>query len=309
MARARLPTFLMSTLISSAYPPPADIATPLLKERIRGLFLEVPQGLAGNEESVHQMRVAGRRLRVAIPLLGKKPEGKRARRALRVLRQLTRAAGASRDLDVIVGLLGAEIRGASAPSAEARLLERRLQAARRRSRLRMAEALMDLEIARLRRDLRALVRRRAEDLFTALSRLHQQRDQRGGELIEGITALGDRFDPERLHELRKRARRLRYDAEVSVVLRGKPSEAPDVFRDLQSDLGEIHDLHVLSRWLGGQAALAERRGAAPLAAEASRLSDLFLSRALERHQALLASNPAGKVERGLDAMGRARPAA
>jgi CHAD domain-containing protein len=296
--------------MATAYPVQAEMATPLLKERIRELFLQVPHGLAGNEEAVHQMRVAGRRLRVAIPLLAKKPEGKRVRRGLSVLRQLTRAAGASRDQDVIVGLLGMEIRERGADvAAEARLLERRLQAARRRSRRRMAEALMDLEIAQLRRDLRAIVRRRAEDLFTALSRLHQQRDEVGATLVEGIAALGERFDPERLHELRKLARRLRYAAEVSVVLRGKPSEGPDVFRHLQGDLGDIHDLHVLALWLRAQAVLAERRGEAALAAEAGQLQEVFLRRALDKHQALVASNPAAIVERGLEAMGRARPAA
>jgi len=286
-----------------------DIATPLLKEQMRALFLQVPQGLAGAEESIHQMRVAGRRLRVALPLLAKKPEGRRVRRALQVLRELTRAAGASRDLDVIVGLLGAELRVDAAPSAEARLLERRLLAARRRSRQRMAEALLDLEIARMRRDLRAIVRRRAEDLFTVLSRLHQQRDLQGGELIEAIAAVGDRFDPERLHRLRKRTRRLRYAAEVTVVLRGNPSEAPDVFRELQGQLGEIHDLHVLSLWLRGQAVPAQRRNQAALVQEAQRLEDVFLSRSLERHQALLASNMAETVRSGLDAMGQARTAA
>jgi CHAD domain-containing protein len=295
--------------MATAYPPPADIATPLLRERIRSLFLEVPRGLAGNEESVHQMRVAGRRLRVAIPLLARKPEGKRARRALRVLRQLTRVAGASRDLDVIVGLFAAELKHAGEPSDEARVLERRLQEARRRSRARMSESLLDLEIARLRRDLRELVKRRAEDLFTALSRLHQQRDVGGGALVDEINALGDRFDPERLHALRKQARKLRYSAEVAVVLRGKPSEAPDVFRDLQGDLGEIHDLHVLASWLRTQSQQAGKRGLSARAAEADRLEDVFLQRALEKHQALLATNPAAIVERGLEAMGRVRPAA
>lgn len=295
--------------MSTALTPTPDVATPLLRERIRSLFLEVPQGLAGNEESIHQMRVAGRRLRVAIPILAQQPEGKRARRALKVLRQLTRAAGASRDLDVIVGLLDAELRAAGTLSDEGRVLERRLQAARRRGKTRMADALMDLEIAQLRRDLRRLVRRRAEDLFTGLSRLHQQRDLGGRELVDGFTALAETFDPERLHELRKRARRLRYAAEVSVVLRGKPSEAPDVFRDLQGDLGEIHDLHVLATWLKAQATAAERRGEAAQATEATRLSLVFESKARERHQALLTSNPIATVERGLDAMGRARPAA
>ena len=107
----------------------------------------------------------------------------------------------------------------------------------------------------------------------------------------------------------ERARRLRYAAEVGVVLRGKPSEAPDVFRDLQGHLGEIHDVHLLSGWLRAQATLAERHGQTALSAEARRLEELFLARATERHQALLASNLVETVERGLDAMGRVRTAA
>ena len=58
------------------------------------------------------MRVAGRRLRVALPLLARKPEGRRARRALRILRQLRTAAGTSRDLDVGVALFEERLPGA-----------------------------------------------------------------------------------------------------------------------------------------------------------------------------------------------------
>src|SRR5262245_63162999 len=94
----------MATLPTPFFPA-RDVSTPLLRDRIRALFRQVPQGLAGQEEAIHQMRVAGRRLRVALPLLAKKPAGRRVRRALRVLRELTRAAGQSRDLGVIEGLL------------------------------------------------------------------------------------------------------------------------------------------------------------------------------------------------------------
>jgi CHAD domain-containing protein len=295
--------------MSTSFLPVRDMATPLLRERIKALFRQVPQGLAGQEEAIHQMRVAGRRLRVALPLLARRPEGRRVRRALRVLRELTRTSGASRDLDVIAGLLSATVHAGAEPSREAAQLERRLLGARRRSRLRMAEALLDLEIARLRRDLRAIVRRRGEDQFTTLSRLHQQRDRQGRELIDAIVAVGDRFDPVRLHDLRKRARRLRYAAELGIVLRGTPSEAPDVFRELQGQLGEIHDLHVLASWLRSQAEQAEARAQDALAAEAHRLEDVFLGLAIERHQALVASDLKATAERALDAMGQVRSAA
>ncbi|HEY7513832.1 MAG TPA: CHAD domain-containing protein, partial [Vicinamibacteria bacterium] len=69
----------------------ADKTSLLLKERIRSVFRHLPKGLAGEEEAVHQLRVSGRRLRVALPLLARKPRGRRVKRALAILRDLTRA--------------------------------------------------------------------------------------------------------------------------------------------------------------------------------------------------------------------------
>ena len=72
---------------------PTDRAEALLRERVRRLFREFPGALAGDEEPVHQVRVAGRRLRVALPLLAHKAGGRRVKRARRILGDLTRAAG------------------------------------------------------------------------------------------------------------------------------------------------------------------------------------------------------------------------
>jgi CHAD domain-containing protein len=254
------------------------------------------------------MRVAGRRLRVALPLLAKKPAGKRVRRALRILRQLTRAAGTSRDLDVSVDLLQARLR-AQSPSPEHSLLQRRLRAARRRSRTRMAEALMDLEIARLRQDLRTIVSRRAEDVFTVLSRLREARDFQGQILLAGFEELGDRFDPVGLHRLRRRARRLRYVAELGDLLRGEESEAPALWKSLQDEIGLIHDHQVLAAWLGGQARAAAARGQEALAALARGEQAAVLDIGSALHRTLLGRRPAEVVTRALEAMGRPRVAA
>jgi len=274
--------------------------------RIRELFQQVPKGLAGDEDAIHQMRVAGRRLRVALPSLARRPEGTRARRALRVLRQLAQTAGVSRDLDVISGLLGDWLQTDPAVTPDSLALQRRLLAERRRSRGRMAEALLDLEIARLRRDLRAIVRRKGEDVFTSLARLHTEREQRGAELLAELAGLGDRFDAVRLHGLRKSARKLRYSAEILAELRQRPAEAADLFRELQGKLGDIHDGHVLAGWLAHQAQLGERRGLDSLVAEARRLEAIFHQRSLDAHQDFLRANPRESIERALDAMGRTR---
>ena len=274
------------------------------------MFKRLPKGLAGDEEAVHEMRVAGRRLRVAVPLLAKRPDGKRAKRALRVLRALTRAAGQSRDLDVSLDLLNARLREQGTLSGEEVMLRRRLRAARTRSRARMAEALLDLEIARLRRDLRKMLARKADGLFSILGRIRATRDEEGEALLAGFRGLGDRYDPEGLHALRRQARRLRYTAEVhDALMRDEPSEAPGLLKALQERIGALHDVHVLARWLEDQGKVATEHGQTALTEAAGALQAVFEGRARELHRTLLEASPIEIASRALLALGRNRPAA
>jgi len=284
--------------------------TDLLRQRIRGVFRHLPKGLAGDEEAIHQMRVAGRRLRVALPLLARKPGGRRVRRALRVLRELTRTAGKSRDLDVSLDLLADRL-GSRAPlSREQALLRRRLRATRAYSRSRMAEALMDLEIARLRRDLRAVLARGGEEVFAVRVRLRAVRDEEGQALLEGFRALSTEFDPVALHALRRQARRLRYTAEVGDAVRGgPPSDAPDLWKTLQEQIGKLHDHHVLAGWLATQATAAERRAQTALAATARAERNWAEAEAMKLHHQLLLAHPIDIATKALEAMGHARTAA
>jgi CHAD domain-containing protein len=288
--------------------PPVDRVSPLLQQRIKVVFRRLPKALSGGEEDLHQMRVAGRRLRVALPLLARKPAGKRVRRALRALRRLTRTGGLSRDLDVGVALFEEEI-ARTGLTPERRVLRGRLKAARTRGRARMAEALLDLEIARLRRDLRTVLRRGAEGFFAVLRRIREMRDAQGAEALALIAALGDRFDPTELHRLRRRVRRLRYAAEHSGALKGQPAPAADEFRALQDRLGALHDTYVLSEWFARQALSAGARAQAGVAAEATALRDHFLGASRRLHGEFLALPPAEAVSRALATMGQSRPAA
>jgi CHAD domain-containing protein len=286
----------------------SDRITPQLKQRIRAVFRRLPKALAGDEEENHQLRVGGRRLRVALPLLAKRPDAKRVQRALTILRQLTRAAGVSRDLDVAVALFEEQSRQTGPPSVERTVLRRRLRAARARSRARMAESLLDLEIARLRRDLRAIVSRRGEGLFTVLRRLGQTRDALGQEVLHMLDGLGTRFDPVALHRLRIRLRRLRYVGEVAEVLKGQKLTATDDFKTLQDQLGLVQDTYVLSEWFARQAAAARARSQATLAREGAAQQAWFREASHGHHRAFLALSPATLIVRALAAMGRqARP--
>jgi CHAD domain-containing protein len=288
-------------------PPTADRVAPLLQQRIKAVFRRLPKALAGGEEDLHQMRVAGRRLRVALPLLVRKPEGGRARRSLRLLRALTRTGGISRDLDVSVALFEAELSKHVLTPEEA-VLRRRLKAARTRGHARMAEALLDLEIARLRRDLRVLARR-SDGVFAVLRRIREMRDGRGAETLALIAVLGDRFDPLELHRLRRQVRRLRYAAELSDALKGQVAAAATDFRALQNELGTLHDTYVLSEWFRRQAQSCRARGDAVVGQAAVALHERFLEASRAHHKAFLALPPADVVSRALAAMGQSRPAA
>jgi CHAD domain-containing protein len=288
-------------------PPTADRVAPLLQQRIKAVFRRLPKALAGGEEDLHQMRVAGRRLRVALPLLVRKPEGRRGRRSLRLLRGLTRTGGISRDLDVSVGLFEAELaKGVASP--EDRILRRRLRAARTRGHARMAEALLDLEIARLRRDLRVLARH-GDGVFAVLRRIREMRDGLGAETLALIATLGGRFDPALLHRLRRQVRRLRYAAELTGALKGQDAAAAADFRALQDELGALHDSYVLSEWLRRQVESCRARGDAAVGKAAAVLHQRFLEASRAHHKTFLALPPAEVVARALAAMGQSRPAA
>jgi len=288
------------------YETPDDRASLLLEDRVKRVFRELPGAVAGQEEPVHQVRVAGRRLRVALPLLARKGGGRAVRKALGVLRKLTRAVGEGRDMDVILGLLEDRLATFRAPSAEQRALLSRLRTARSRSRAQVAEDVLDLDIDGLRRNLRLLLRRGAADSTTILARARALREEEGAELLRGFSQVGERYRPEALHALRRRIRRLRYAAEVEDVVRGEESRAPALWKRLQDGIGVLHDHHVLAGWFEEQAHLAEARDNDLLARAARRERRAFIGLGRLLHRALLETKPSDLALRALQAMARGR---
>jgi CHAD domain-containing protein len=272
----------------------------LLQDRIDKLLLELPGALAGDAEAVHQMRVAARRLRAALPLLAIKPHGGRVRRARRALHALTRCGGESRDFDVGLELLAGRI-GVLGNNRERRVLLSRLRRARTRARRAMVSAIAELDVTKMHRELRAVLSRGTKPGHVVLQRIARTRERRGDVLLAQIDAHARRFDPEALHRLRRHARRLRYVAEVADALRGEDSAIPDVFKQVQDELGHLHDAAVLAAWLGA-AADALQGGDAAAAAEARSLARFFLSVARKYHRAFLADPPALRVRRALLAL-------
>lgn len=285
---------------------PIDPAAALLQERVSRVFRELPGAVAGEEEAVHQVRVAGRRLRVSLPLLVRRGQGRRLRRTLRVLRQLTRAVGVRRDMDVLVALLHDRLGELRTSSPEQRAILSRLRTARAHSRGRVAETVLDLDIDGLRLNLRRLHAAGATDVAEVLARARALRQRQGAALLRGFSQVGDRYDPRALHALRRRARRLRYASEVEDAMRGDDSRAPAMWKRLQDGIGILHDHHVLATWLSELAARAEARGNAALARAARSERRFFAAEGRRLHRALLGMRPADLALRALQAMARGR---
>jgi CHAD domain-containing protein len=279
-----------------------DTATPLLRSKIREVFRHLPKAMAGDEDAIHEMRVAGRRLRVALPHLAQKPDGRRVRRALAGVKELTRTAGASRDLDVMLACFEEEGPGDDGSRVLSQLVAR-LRAARRRGRGRMAEALLDLDIARLRRDLRAITQRGTEAVLSALTRIRQTQADEARELLLILDALGPSYEAEALHRLRIRSRRLRYAAELEAELLDRPSDAIEILKALQDDLGRIRDLYLVAGWFEAQAARAHARGAEDEGAESQRQDHRFRTLSRDHHVRLLAYDPRARIDEAMQRLG------
>lgn len=291
--------------------PGSDLAAPLLRQRIQAVFRHLPYAMAGDPERTRSMRVAARRLRVALPLLALRPGARQVTRALKRLRQLIDAAGGGRDLDVAVIVMDeAFAAGIAAPlRPETQILRRRLRAARARARRRLADALLDLEIASLRRDLRIVVARRGGPLFIALARLRDARAALSQEVVGRLAVLESRYEPHALHRLRTRTRRLRYTVEVREALSSRAPRVPALLGALQDQLGRVQDAFVLSEWLRGQASASRHRGAPGLAREARRLAEIFRAQSEAHHREFLSGHPSDALAAALTSPGRSRSAA
>jgi CHAD domain-containing protein len=80
-----------------------------LSKRRSALARHLPKALTGDSHSVHQARVASRRLRETLPVVGAGLDGvkagKGAKKARRRMRRLTRVLGPVRELEVTLGMI------------------------------------------------------------------------------------------------------------------------------------------------------------------------------------------------------------
>ena len=252
----------------------ADLVRAAILRSLRQLVAYDPAiRLSDDPESVHKARVATRRLRSDLRTFRPVLEREWSELLRAELQWLGRALGKVRDADVLLDALAAQ---ASALPDEHRpaatQLQRQLEAARRRDR----EALLD-----------ALDSDRYVELLDQLVAAAEQprfRDGEGEQPARAIARrlvakprqrferhardLGARAPDPALHEARKRAKQVRYASEAVAPLLGKRARvAAERFAEVQQVLGDHQDAVVAGAWLFAAAHDTEDRDEAFVAGE------------------------------------------
>jgi CHAD domain-containing protein len=123
-------------------------------------------------------------------------------------------------------------------------------------------------------------------------------------LLQSLAEIGSRYDPDGLHRVRIESRKLRYLLELGDELRGADSDGPKLLKEIQGQLGRIHDNYVLAQWFSAQAARAADRGERELEMEAARQESISLEQCRKHHQEFLSGNPAVRIFETMSLLGR-----
>ena len=219
-------------------------------EKFASLF---PRVLIRNDsETIHDARVWSRRLQQIIRVLFPKPARKKSRKLIRMLRRVRRALGDCRNLDVIMELIQEKIDAASNPVVRDAWdqLKVRVQEKQKRELMRARGELSRYDIVDFVNRTQALLgsAELAEDLQQTLIESIARARKDWNQAVDD--AKQDQ-EPDCLHALRIAGKRLRYRVELLAEL-GESSAQAQIkpLKTLQEQLGQWHDRHVLSQFVG-----------------------------------------------------------
>ena len=269
------------------------LSVALLRQRLVSLLQAMPAAQAGDETSVHQARVASRRLREVLPVLGARADADALTRADKRVRRITRALGPVRELDVTLLLL-AELHQRKAAPERAIARVRECVAAERLERRR--EMLAEIKPSRLDKLRKRLVRVAAPASpivkRSALAEANAQAATRAAALRAAIERAGSIYLADRLHRVRVAAKKLRYALEIQRELTKSRSTAQlNRLKAHQDLLGRMHDLEILidrARQVQTTLTPRDRRGMAELKA----LIRVIEDECREGHAAYMRGRPA-----------------
>lgn len=236
-----------------------NVSRPVLLQRINRLLRFLPGAALCVSGSVHDARVASRRLREALPVMA---HGRKGKSLLKAARNVTRALGPVRELDVALTTL-AEF-GASRDVSRDSIARVRTAIGDERAPLcaRLPKRLARCDIKGLGQRVvdQAAAPLTALETRALLSQVDERCARRAERLRVAIDGAAGIYLPDRLHDVRIRLKKLRYAMELALDLRNarrttrpartSPSGKADAarlrtLRQVQEVLGRMNELEVL----------------------------------------------------------------
>lgn len=208
-----------------------------------------PAAIGGDAAAMRHVRIATRRLRVALEAAARIGNRRRVESLTRRLKAIGRLLGPARDLGVTRDLLASEL---EAHPDEARALERATRAIKRYEKtvvikMRRKADRMDIdEVARKLGDAARAVDAGPRQLQSAVAFLLATRVARAE---RSLAACGALYEPETLHGLRVAVKKLRYAVEFAASFSMAQRRLAYRLKPHQRRLGLWHDRVVLQRSL------------------------------------------------------------
>jgi len=245
-------------------------------ERLAKLFDTLEKQIAGvieNEdiEYIHQMRVASRRIRAAMPLFRDCFPKKKYKKWLRKVKEITRLLGDARDLDVQIALMQ-RFKSLDEANAESFIVNRLLKSHKtRRAEIQpdIVRVLKKLQDSGDLREIQEFFRCATKDLKTrpyapasVLEKSHWNIAYRIDDLLAMEQYVYQENEIVKHHEMRIRAKWLRYTMETfSQLYESKLTEEIEIMKRQQDVLGEMHDCDVITEYAEDFIRKAKRKNA------------------------------------------------
>ena len=229
--------------------------------RQRALHKQLAVALEGDGHAVHQARVATRRLREALPVLGAGLGRKRVRKLRRRMRTLTQLFGAVRERDVALKMLETRQSDGVVDTPGAERVRALVDQGRDAARHHLTHTLDAHKVSRWLHDIKVFEEELRESAEAQTSKdgvapwsieLARRLLRRTEWLRRTVNDAGVLFVSDRLHTVRVALKRLRYAVELAGELSGRKLEATlDELKTCQDTLGALHDLDMLMDYVSG----------------------------------------------------------
>jgi len=223
----------------------------LWRKRLNELSAVWPDFVSGRAAGLHKTRVASRRIREALPIVGATAPPDKVKKLNKKMRALTRCLGPIRELDVELNILEDKSNTEGVPGRAIEMVRRDIASRRQALRKELADDGPVPDLKKLLKKLERLAEKGAKGKGRGEKEewrgvLAARLMQRAKSLSAALDEAGPLYAPERLHHVRIATKKLRYALEIARDARvAAATPLVRVLKRHQERLGHLHDLQVL----------------------------------------------------------------